>query len=263
MATHLSPIGRRCRTRSAVPAALYAGILQACDDAEALEIRELGEVALRAAGAAAVAGCTSALIDRISSRWLRGALSRWLRGALGVVIALLARQFACMAPAGSALQLIAKAVERAAWTSAVAPLYEGGAEWLDGWWYGETKRIFVSHPWDETDEYASLMLGLRELKYLFDHSVPPEKAIPHASKRIIDAVMSQRISQVSAVVVLASPGAENRPRVRSEIRSARRQGKRVIAARPRGSTELGKPVWADIQIPATAEAIAAAIWDAE
>ena len=103
------------------------------------------------------------------------------------------------------------------------------------------KRILVSHSWTTPETHSEITDLLQRRGYDFiDRSVLPSTPLSAVSETDLRRQLSQRIRQVSTVVVAATEDAHLKPLVQYEIEESVRQGKRLVAVQPLGFA--GKPV---------------------
>lgn len=103
------------------------------------------------------------------------------------------------------------------------------------------KKILVSHSWTTPETHSEITDLLQRKGYDFiDRSVLPSEPLSALSETDLRRQLSQRIRQVSTVVVAATEDAHRKPLVQYEIEESVRQGKRLVAVQPLGSA--GRPV---------------------
>jgi len=98
------------------------------------------------------------------------------------------------------------------------------------------RRLLVSCSWSHPDQLHRLASLLIRHGYEYDdRTVFPDAPIPASSHGDLRAKLSQRIANVSTVVVLATEDAHRKELVNFEVEEAIRQGKRVVAVQPLGT----------------------------
>lgn len=97
------------------------------------------------------------------------------------------------------------------------------------------RRVLISHSWNHPASQARLTDLLKRHSYeYFDHSITIDAPLQAFSREQLLAQLANRISQVSAVVVLCTEDAHKRETLGFEMKEAIRQGKRLVAVKPWG-----------------------------
>ena len=104
-----------------------------------------------------------------------------------------------------------------------------------------TRHIFVSHPYDCSDLYRSLIdeLAKRPRFHFQDHSVPATAIV---DKNDPKPEFRRRIKKSDVVLVIARPRVSRRGFIKYELEQAKKLGKPIIGIKPLGDKKVSRLV---------------------
>jgi MTH538 TIR-like domain (DUF1863). len=105
-------------------------------------------------------------------------------------------------------------------------------------------RVFISHSWDYSDQYNSIIGFLnKQMVDYYDHSVPKEDPVhTNGTDRQLYEAIDAKIRGCSCVIILAGVYASYSKWINMEIAIARKYGKPIIAVKYWGAMRFSSLV---------------------
>lgn len=104
----------------------------------------------------------------------------------------------------------------------------------------KTHRIFISHSWDYSSQYDTIVSWLDNASYFnwSNYSIPITNPVDADSKKELKQKITNKINLVNCVIILAGMYTNYSEWIDYEIDEAVRLGKPIVAVKPWGNTNI-------------------------
>ncbi|WP_273523690.1 TIR domain-containing protein [Rhodosalinus sediminis] len=121
------------------------------------------------------------------------------------------------------------------------------------------KRLFISHSWEYSERYTSMVSLLNSRKYFdwVNYSVPVDKAFEGMTRAQLQEQLRNQIRPVNCVIIISGMWFNHSDWIQFEMDFANQIGKPVLGVRPRGAkkTPVAIEVGADKTVNWNTESI--------
>lgn len=102
-----------------------------------------------------------------------------------------------------------------------------------------TRHIFISHSWDYSTQYETIVKWLQESDIIYkNYSVPHDNPIESNRVSTLKKQLTEQISHASVVIIVSGMYVAYSKWIEYEVKEAVRMNKPILAIKPRGNERL-------------------------